>query len=131
LMIPQGSDNTASALDDPFLWLAGLASVTRDIALGAAAIVLPLRHPLHVAKASLTLDRLSAGRFMLGLGSGDRPAEFASFGQDRDARREIFRRHWSVLRAALAPAPEERRILLEATGGYDIMEAPRARIPMM
>ncbi len=131
LMIPQGSDNTASALDDPFLWLAGLACATRRIALGAAAIVLPLRHPLHVAKASLTLDRLSAGRFILGLGSGDRPAEFASFGEDLEMRRDAFRRRWPLLRAALSPVEQERTSLLESTGGYDVMEAPQARIPMM
>lgn len=131
LMIPQGSDNTASALDDPFLWLAGLASVTRRIALGAAAIVLPLRHPLHVAKASLTLDRLSAGRFILGLGSGDRPAEFASFGEDLEMRKDAFRSRWALLRAALSPIAQERTPLLEATGGYDLMDVPQARIPMI
>lgn len=131
LMIPQGSGNVVSTLDDPFLWLAQLAFATRRIALGAAAIVLPLRHPLHVAKASLSLDRLSAGRFILGLGSGDRPAEFASFGQDLDTRRDAYRSRWPVVRAALAPAGTERDLLLDATGGYDIMAPPQARIPML
>lgn len=131
LMIPQGSDNTISALDDPFLWLAGLASATRTIAVGAAAIVLPLRHPLHVSKSSLTLDRLSGGRFILGLGSGDRPAEFASFGEDLDARREVFRERWHIVRSALSPQAPERKALLEHTDGYDLMEAPHARIPMI
>lgn len=131
LMVPQGSDNTASALDDPFLWLAGLGFVTRRIALGTAAIVLPLRHPLHVAKAALTLDRLSVGRFILGMGSGDRPAEFSSFGGELEMRRDVFRSRWPVVRAALSPVAEERLPLLEATGGYDLMDAPQARIPMM
>ena len=131
LMIPQGSEHSISALDDPFLWLAVLANATRTIALGAAAIVLPLRHPLHVAKASLTLDRLSAGRFILGLGSGDRPAEFASFGEDLDARREAFRQRWHVVRSALSPHAPDRQPLLELTEGYDLMEAPQARIPMI
>lgn len=130
LMIPQGSDNSISALDDPFMWLAGLATATQNIALGAAAIVLPLRHPLHVAKAALTLDRLSAGRFILGLGSGDRPAEFASFGEDLESRREAFRKRWHVVRSALSPQTQDRQALLELTGGYDLMEAPQARIPM-
>lgn len=131
LTIPQGADNSASALDDPFLWLAGLAGATSTIALGAAAIVLPLRHPLHVAKAALTLDRLSAGRFILGLGSGDRPAEFASFGEELEARREAFRERWRVVRSALSPGAHERRVLLELTQGYDLMAAPRNRIPMI
>lgn len=131
LMIPQGSDNSISALDDPFLWLAGLANATRTIALGAAAIVLPLRHPLHVSKAALTLDRLSGGRFILGLGSGDRPAEFATFGEDLEARREVFRERWHIVRSALSPDTNDRQPLLELTGGYDLMDAPQARIPMI
>ncbi|WP_428001257.1 TIGR03571 family LLM class oxidoreductase [Acidovorax sp.] len=131
LMVPQGSDNTASALDDPFLWLAALASSTRRIAIGAAAIVLPLRHPLHVAKAALTLDRMSNGRFILGLGSGDRPEEFASFGENVDARGDAFRDRWPLVRAALSPEPQERQAFLTATGGYDLMQPPAARIPMV
>lgn len=131
LMIPQGSDNMVSALDDPFLWLSGLASATHRIALGAAAIVLPLRHPLHIAKASLTLDRLSAGRFILGLGSGDRPEEFASFGESLESRRDSFRQRWPIVRAALAPAANEREPLLAATGGYDLMNPPAEKIPMV
>lgn len=131
LMVPQGSDNKAVALDDPFLWLAGLAMSTKNIALGAAAIVVPLRHPLHVAKAALSLDRLSGGRFILGLGSGDRPAEYDAFGKDLEARRAVFHDSWPLLRSALSPVADERRLLLEATAGYDLMEAPQARIPMM
>lgn len=131
LMVPQGSDNTASALDDPFLWLAALAAATHRIAIGAAAIVLPLRHPLHVAKAALSLDRISGGRFILGMGSGDRPEEFASFGQDLDARGEAFRTRWPLVRAALSPDAGERQALLDATGGYDLMQPPAARIPMV
>lgn len=129
LMIPQGSDRQVSALDDPFLWLAWLASATRSIALGTAAIVLPLRHPLHVAKAALSLDRISGGRLLLGMGSGDRPEEFASFGQDLQSRAAVFREHWPVVRAALSPDPAVREALLEATGGYDLMPPPAARIP--
>lgn len=129
LMIPQGSDRQTSALDDPFLWLAWLASATASIAIGTAAIVLPLRHPLHVAKAALSLDRMSGGRLLLGMGSGDRPQEFASFGQDLEARAAVFRKHWSLVQAALSPEPAARKVLLEATGGYDLMPPPAKRIP--
>jgi len=131
LMIPQGSENTASALDDPFLWLAGMAFATQHIAIGAAAIVSPLRHPLHVAKAAMSLDRLSNGRFILGLGSGDRPEEFVAFGEDLEARREAFRERWHLLRAALSPSFEERKAVIEYANGYDLMPAPQKRIPMI
>jgi len=131
LMVPQGPDLTATALDDPFLWLLLLAGATRRITLGAAAIVLPLRHPLHVAKAALSLDRMSRGRFILGAGSGDRPAEFASFGADLDARAETFRQHWMRLRPALSSDPDVRQALLDHTGGHDLLAAPDADIPML
>lgn len=131
LMVPQGADNESSPLDDPFLWLATLAAVTRNIALGTAAAVLPLRDPLHLAKSTLTLDRLSEGRIILGLGSGDRPAEFAAFGETFSDRGERFRSQWSVLRSALEPRSSERAPLLQATGGYDLMVAPITRVPMV
>ncbi|KVD84713.1 sugar ABC transporter substrate-binding protein [Burkholderia stagnalis] len=86
---------------DPWVLLGALATRTRDIALASGAIVLPLRHPLHIAKGALSVGTLSGGRFILGLGSGDRPPEYAAFGVDADERRERYRRHWEVVAAAL------------------------------
>lgn len=131
LMVPQGTDLETAALDDPFVWLATFAAATQRIALGTAAAVLPLRHPLHLAKSALSLDRLSSGRFILGVGSGDREAEFAAFGQDAAQRGDMFRQHWALLRAALSPEPAERQLLLDATGGYDVGTVPTTRIPML
>jgi len=131
LMVPQAPDATASALDDPFLWLGMLAAATERIVIGTAAIVLPLRQPLQVAKSALTLDRISGGRFVLGLGSGDRPEEFAAFGEELQGRAGTFRERWSLLRAALSPEPSERAPVLQATDGYDVLPAPARRIPML
>lgn len=86
---------------DPWVLLGALAASTRSITLATGAIVLPLRHPLHVAKAALSMDVLSSGRFLLGLGSGDRPSEFAAFGHNVGDRRELFRRNWATLNDAL------------------------------
>ncbi|WP_416057338.1 TIGR03571 family LLM class oxidoreductase [Stenotrophomonas maltophilia] len=131
LMVPQGPDATASALDDPFLWLGMLAATTEHIAIGSAAIVLPLRHPLQVAKSALSLDRISGGRLVLGLGSGDRPEEFAAFGEDLEGRAATFRERWALLRAALSPDETARARVRDATGGFDVLPAPHARIPML
>ena len=124
LMVPQGPDATASALDDPFLWLGMLAAATTRIVVGTAAIVLPLRQPLQVAKSALSLDRISAGRFVLGLGSGDRPEEFAAFGEDLEGRAATFRERWTLLRAAVSPEADARIAVLQATGGFDVLPAP-------
>ncbi len=131
LMVPQGPEATASALDDPFLWLGMLAAATERIAVGSAAIVLPLRHPLQVAKSALSLDRISNGRFVLGLGSGDRPEEFAAFGEDLEGRAATFRERWSLLRAALSPDEALQRRVRDATRGFDVLPLPHARIPML
>jgi luciferase-type oxidoreductase len=86
---------------DPWVFLGGLATRTRRAMLVSGAVVLPLRHPLHIAKAAISVQELSGGRFILGLGSGDRPPEYAAFGQDGNARRESFRQHWEVVSAAV------------------------------
>jgi luciferase-type oxidoreductase len=90
---------------DPWVLLGALASHTERIALISGAIVLTLRHPLHVAKGAISVNTLSRGRFILGLGSGDRPAKYAAFGRESDQRRELFRRHWEAVAAAVGDDP--------------------------
>ncbi|KAB0649573.1 LLM class flavin-dependent oxidoreductase, partial [Burkholderia territorii] len=97
---------------DPWVLLGALASCTRRIVLASGAIVLPLRHPLHIAKGALSVATLSGGRFILGLGSGDRPPEYAAFGVDAQTRRDRYRRHWEVVAAALGAPP---RVLPDET----------------
>lgn len=88
---------------DPWVLIGALAVRTRRIALVTGAIVLTLRHPLHVAKAAASASALSGGRLVLGLGSGDRPAEYAAFGRQTEARRTLFRSNWDTVAAALGP----------------------------
>ena len=86
---------------DPFVYLGYIAAHTEVIALGTAAIVLPLRHPLHTAKQAASVDRLSGGRLVLGIASGDRPIEFPAFGVELAERAELFRENLAVFRRAL------------------------------
>jgi luciferase-type oxidoreductase len=86
---------------DPWVYLGHLARHTRRIALATGSIVLPLRHPLHVAKAAASVDQLSGGRFVLGVASGDRPVEFPAFGLDAEVRGERFRDSFGMLRQVL------------------------------
>jgi luciferase-type oxidoreductase len=87
---------------DPWVYLGHIAALTRSVALVTGAIVLPLRHPLHVAKAAASVDRLSGGRFVLGVATGDRAAEALAFGVPAESRAEEFRERFGVLRAAWA-----------------------------
>jgi len=62
---------------DPFSLLAYLAGRTHRIRLGASVIVLPYRNALVAAKAAATVDQVSGGRFIFGVGVGWAEAEFA------------------------------------------------------
>jgi probable F420-dependent oxidoreductase len=83
------------ALHDPFVALSFIASCTERIKVGTGVFVLPLRNPIAVAKAVASLDVLSNGRVLFGIGIGWLKEEFeavgVSFG-DRAARtREAVR----------------------------------------
>ena len=76
-------------LPDPFLSLTYLAAVTTKIRLATGILILPQRHPIYVAKEAATLDVLSGGRAILGIGVGWLAEEFAALGipfDDRAAR---------------------------------------------
>ena len=75
-------DTTAA---DPFVALAGVAAATERLALLASVIVLPRRRPQLVAQAAATLDVLSGGRLVLGVGSGGDEPDFTAFREDWDA----------------------------------------------
>ncbi len=117
---------------DPWVLAGALAAVTKRIEIVTGAIVLPLRHPLHVAKAALSMSALSHGRFTLGLGSGDRPPEYSVFGRDFEGRKELFRENWQRVAAALTDSPK----VLDETGQeraeFELLpRMERSRVPMI
>jgi len=64
---------------DPLLQLAQAAVVSRRLTLGTSVLLLPLRHPTPVAKQVTTLDHLTEGRLILGVGvGGEFPREYAA-----------------------------------------------------
>ncbi len=81
-----GTAMTAAAAD-PFVALAGIAGATERLRLITSVVVLPRRRPQLVAQAAATLDALSGGRFVLGIGAGGDPADFTSFGEPFDDAR--------------------------------------------
>jgi probable F420-dependent oxidoreductase len=70
------------SLADPLLHLAYAASITTRIKFGTAVMILPQRNPLYVAKEVASLDRLSGGRMLLGIGSGWLAEEFGALQLD-------------------------------------------------
>jgi hypothetical protein len=73
-------------LVDPWIALTVAATVTNRIRLGTMVTPLPRRRPLTVARQSVAIDRLSAGRFVLGVGTGAMPYEWDYCGEQTDPR---------------------------------------------
>lgn len=90
---------------DPWIALTAMTLATRRITLGPLVTPLPRRRPWKVAREAVTLDHLSNGRLILGVGIGtDRVREFSCFGEDAsdklhgellDEGLEVLTRLWS------------------------------------
>jgi alkanesulfonate monooxygenase SsuD/methylene tetrahydromethanopterin reductase-like flavin-dependent oxidoreductase (luciferase family) len=77
----------AAPAADPFVALAAIAAATQRVRLIESVAALPRRRPQLVAQAAATLDRLSDGRFVLGIGAGGDPEDFTAFGEPFGAER--------------------------------------------
>src|ERR1700684_544963 len=76
---PGGED---VAIPAPLLRLSFVAAITSKVKLATGVMILPQRHPIYVAKELATLDLLSHGRTILGIGSGWLKEEFDALGLD-------------------------------------------------
>ena len=86
---------------DPFSTLGFLAAITQQIRLVTHVLVLPYHHPLEVAKRLGTLDQLSHGRVIAGVGVGTLREEFEVLGADFEGRGARYEDGLQALRAAL------------------------------
>lgn len=112
---------------DPVATLGFLAAATARVRLLSYVYVAPYRHPLATAKAFATLDALSGGRVILGVGAGHLEGEFATLGVDFAARGRLLDetidlvvkafhdeypehagRTWTVRDVGLRPRPVQR-----------------------
>lgn len=75
---------------DPFVALAAAAAVTRRIKLGTAVCLVIERDPIVLAKEVASLDRLSGGRFLFGVGAGWNRKEMANHGTDPRTRMALL-----------------------------------------
>jgi probable F420-dependent oxidoreductase len=90
---------------DPFTALGWIAQATERLRLHTAVVVLPYRNPFLVAQAAATVDYLSGGRMILGLGSGYSEPEFAALGVELGRRRELMDEGVAALKAAWTGEP--------------------------
>ena len=123
VMMTKGQEEPYGHILEAFTTLAYLAPLTERVKLGTSVIVFPQRNPVLVAKEAATLDFLSDGRLILGVGAGwnEREfrylgAEFANRGKRLDEYLRALRELWT------APAP---RFEGEFVSFSDVLFSPR------
>nr|WP_067294325.1 LLM class oxidoreductase [Marinobacterium profundum] len=122
----------AGQIFDPFIYLGLLTGRTERIALGVASLVLPLRHPAHVAKAAASVDVLSDGRLILGVASGDRPEEYPAFRLPFAERGARFRESFDYIRRSWEDKAEFENAFGSPYGGMDLLPKPvGGRVPLL
>ena len=86
-------------LPSPFLLLAAIAARTERLRLGTGVLLLPLQHPFKVAEDAATLDVISNGRCILGVGAGYQPRDFTPFGVPPTQRGSLLDEGLQIIRA--------------------------------
>ena len=97
--VPQDKIVDTSAVVDPFVALARASAVTKTIKLGTGVCLVPEHNPLLLAKQVATLDHLSGGRFIFGIGSGGLKEQSEIMGSD-------FPHRWTQTRDAVLAMKE-------------------------
>ena len=83
---------------DPFVLLACAARHTKRVKLGISVVVTPYRSPVHLAKSGASLDQISGGRFILGLGIGSDTHVYPAFGMTPEGRVTRFEEQIEVIK---------------------------------
>ena len=136
---------TETVLPDPLTWLAWVASATRRLKLGTGILILPQHNPVILAKTLASLDRLSGGRMLLGIGVGwvreeaeAVGSEFGNRGRRTDEYIEVMRTLWreplasfegefvNLDRVASLPHPAQSGGVPIVVGGHSDAAARRA-----
>ncbi|GHH76109.1 F420-dependent oxidoreductase [Kitasatospora indigofera] len=100
VVTPEVAERYPEPFYEPFTTLAWLAGVTSKVRLGTTVLILPYREPLLVARTAGTLNRLSGGRLVLGVGVGWSRQEFQALGVPYSARGRLTDEHLATLRKA-------------------------------
>jgi luciferase-type oxidoreductase len=118
---------------DLWIYLTYLAAHTKHIALVTSSVVLPLRHPVRVAKEAASIDHLFPERLIMGVASGDREKDFIALGISKQESGPLFKNHYEVLDRLLK---EDRPTIHSQSGVMDgtdmrLIPKPVSSIPTM
>lgn len=124
-----GFDGT-TPFPDPWTTIAAMAAVTTRLRFSTMVYILPLRHPLEVAKTVGSVARLSGGRVALGVGAGWIREEYDALGVPFAGRGKRMDEMFSVLRKAWTGEMVEHRGEHFDLGRFQMTPAPEAAVPI-
>jgi probable F420-dependent oxidoreductase len=98
---PSGGDLPKEYYDvmDPFITLAAAAAATKTLKVGTGVCLVQQRDPIQTAKLVASIDQVSAGRFLFGVGSGWNAEEMADHGTPFKSRHKIARERIEAMQA--------------------------------
>jgi probable F420-dependent oxidoreductase len=133
LLVPKGEPQRYERIFDALVMLGYLAAHTKRVRLMTTVIVLLMRNPFVVAKQAATVDQLSGGRLILGLGVGWQEQEFANVhmdfrnrGRRMDEALQLFRHLFSG-----SSEPFRGRYYSYEDGIFDPLPVQREKLPVM
>ena len=85
-------------LPSPLIVATAVAARTERLRVGTSVILLPLHHPVHVAEDAITLDLVSKGRLIVGVGIGYQAADFRAFAVPMEHRLALFEESVEIMR---------------------------------
>src|SRR6266478_5048806 len=132
IIVPRGQFPRSPLFYDPILTLTWVASVTERVRLGTSVIVLPMRHPLPLAKELATLHNLSGGRLILGVGVGWLEPEFAALGVPFNERGRRMDEGIAMMRAVWSQDPVSfyAKYIPAVVKDMTMLPQPVSHIPM-
>jgi probable F420-dependent oxidoreductase len=111
--------------------LSALAEATSRVTLGTFVLSAAFRHPAVLAKMAVTLDEISCGRLVLGLGAGWHRPEFDAFGLPFERRADRLGEQLEIITALLRGGPADHDGHFYRMRAGELRPAPRRRIPVL
>ena len=132
IIVPRDQFPRSPLFYDPVLTLTWVAAVTQRVRLGTSVLVLPMRHPLPLAKELATLHNLSEGRLILGAGVGWLKPEFAALGVPFEERGRRLDEGLEMMRAVWTqdPVTFRSRYIPAVIEGMTMTPMPISPIPL-
>jgi alkanesulfonate monooxygenase SsuD/methylene tetrahydromethanopterin reductase-like flavin-dependent oxidoreductase (luciferase family) len=130
-LLYRGDDRPERAPWEAWTLLSALAAAPERVTLGPLVACTAFHPPGLIAKMAATIDEVSGGRFVLGLGAGWNEAEFAAFGLPYDRRVSRFAESFEVIHRLLAGERVTLGGRFHQTDDLVLLPPPARRVPIM